>query len=237
MPSPVVLKMRPRCWAISGSISSRRSLLRAARVPSSSAPISREYPATSAQRIAASRRSTRSSASAPFPARRRKDSNSARSGRSSVCPNSPQASVRYGIGYKGGKDARAAAWSNLYRRRPHGGPRVPSWEAFGRRPSERAGIATMGRHPKPFTNRAGSPSRRQGRLRGIEDAFRRTRPSARCRISQRTFARTRGNGRDARIPDLRALTPQRRDSTPIVLLAMAPAARSGSRAHGTQQGG
>jgi hypothetical protein len=35
--------------------------------------------------------------------------------------------------------------------RQPGGPRVPSWEAFGRRPSERARIATTGRHPKPFT--------------------------------------------------------------------------------------
>ena len=35
--------------------------------------------------------------------------------------------------------------------RPPGGPRVPSWEAFGRRPSERTRIVTTGRHPKPFT--------------------------------------------------------------------------------------
>ena len=35
--------------------------------------------------------------------------------------------------------------------RPPGNPRVPSWEAFGRRPSERARIVTTGRHPKPFT--------------------------------------------------------------------------------------
>jgi putative ABC transport system substrate-binding protein len=34
---------------------------------------------------------------------------------------------------------------------PHGGPRVPSWGAFGRRPSERARIAVTGRHPKPYT--------------------------------------------------------------------------------------
>src|SRR6516165_1546034 len=70
MPSPVVLKMRPPCWAISGSISSRRSLFRTARVPSSSALISREYSTTSAQRIAASRRSTRSSTNVllPYPA-------------------------------------------------------------------------------------------------------------------------------------------------------------------------
>jgi hypothetical protein len=41
-PSPVVLQMRPRCWSMSGSINSRRWALRAARVFSSSAPISRE---------------------------------------------------------------------------------------------------------------------------------------------------------------------------------------------------
>src|SRR6516165_4042063 len=56
MPSPVVLTMRPLCSAIFGSRSSRRSALRRSSVPSSSAPISREYPATSAARIAARRR-------------------------------------------------------------------------------------------------------------------------------------------------------------------------------------
>src|SRR5207237_5053241 len=55
-PSPVVLTMRPRCSAIFGSRSSRHSALRRSSVPSSSAPISREYPATSAARIAARRR-------------------------------------------------------------------------------------------------------------------------------------------------------------------------------------
>ena len=55
-PSPVVLTMRPLCSAIFGSRSSRRSALRRSSVPSSSAPISREYPATSAARIAARRR-------------------------------------------------------------------------------------------------------------------------------------------------------------------------------------
>ena len=60
MPSPVVLTMRPRCSLILGSTTSRRSAFNAASVPSSSAPISREYEATSAARIAASRRSTRS---------------------------------------------------------------------------------------------------------------------------------------------------------------------------------
>src|SRR6516165_8278680 len=70
MPSPVVLKMRPRCWSISGSINSRRWLFRATSVFSSSTPISREYSTTSAQRIAASRRSTRSSTNRllPYPA-------------------------------------------------------------------------------------------------------------------------------------------------------------------------
>src|SRR5258708_29443179 len=55
-PSPVVLTMRPRCSAILGSISSARIDLSRSRVPSSSAPINREYPATSAARIAARRR-------------------------------------------------------------------------------------------------------------------------------------------------------------------------------------
>ena len=41
---------------LSGSTSPRRSALRRASVPSSSAPISREYPATSAAKIAARRR-------------------------------------------------------------------------------------------------------------------------------------------------------------------------------------
>src|SRR5206468_8880277 len=55
-PSPVILTMRPLCSAIFGSRSSWRNALRRSSVPSSSAPISREYPATSAARIAASRR-------------------------------------------------------------------------------------------------------------------------------------------------------------------------------------
>ena len=55
-PSPVVLTMRPRCSLTLGSPSSRRIAFSAASVPSSSAPISREYPATSAARMAARRR-------------------------------------------------------------------------------------------------------------------------------------------------------------------------------------
>src|ERR1700757_4070417 len=55
-PSPVVLTMRPCCSVIFGSTSSRRSALRRSCVPSSSAPIKREYPTTSAARIAARRR-------------------------------------------------------------------------------------------------------------------------------------------------------------------------------------
>ena len=47
--------------------------------------------------------------------------------------------------------------------RPPAAPRVPSWEAFGRRPSERAPIATTGRHPKPFTNSVVSDPRRVSR--------------------------------------------------------------------------
>ncbi len=35
--------------------------------------------------------------------------------------------------------------------RPPGSPRVPSWRACGRRPSERSQMATTGRYPKPFT--------------------------------------------------------------------------------------
>jgi hypothetical protein len=56
MPSPVVLTMRPRCSLIFGSTSSRRCALRRSSVPSSSAPIRREYPTTSAARIAVRRR-------------------------------------------------------------------------------------------------------------------------------------------------------------------------------------
>jgi hypothetical protein len=41
-PSPVVLTMRPRCSAIFASTNSRRIARNAARVPSSSASISRE---------------------------------------------------------------------------------------------------------------------------------------------------------------------------------------------------
>ena len=41
-PSPVVLKTRPPCSAISGSTTSRRSARSRASVPASSAPISRE---------------------------------------------------------------------------------------------------------------------------------------------------------------------------------------------------
>jgi hypothetical protein len=48
---------------------------------------------------------------------------------------------------------------------------------------------------------------------GHQDAFLRPRLSGRCRFSQGTFARTRGNGRDAPIPDLRTLTPERGGST------------------------
>ena len=58
--SPVVFTMRPRCSLILGSIKSRRCVLSRASVPSSSVPIRRLYPATSAARMAESRRSTRS---------------------------------------------------------------------------------------------------------------------------------------------------------------------------------
>src|SRR5262249_2930619 len=59
-PSPVVLTIRPRCSTILGSTSCRRSASRSARVPSSSVPMRRLYPATSAARMAARRRSARS---------------------------------------------------------------------------------------------------------------------------------------------------------------------------------
>src|SRR6266849_1930598 len=55
-PSPIVLTMPPPCSSILGSISLRRRALRRTSVPSSSAPIIREYPTTSAARIAARRR-------------------------------------------------------------------------------------------------------------------------------------------------------------------------------------
>src|SRR5215470_10836970 len=55
-PSPVVFTARPRCSLILGSASSPRSAFRRSSVPSSSVPISRESPATSAARIAARRR-------------------------------------------------------------------------------------------------------------------------------------------------------------------------------------
>src|SRR5215469_13490126 len=59
IPSPVFFTMRPRCSLILGSTSSRKCALRRACVPSSSIPIKREYPATSAARTAASLRSAR----------------------------------------------------------------------------------------------------------------------------------------------------------------------------------
>src|SRR5215472_3574707 len=59
IPSPVFFTMRPRCSLILGSTSSRKCALRRACVPSSSIPIKREYPATSAARTAVSLRSAR----------------------------------------------------------------------------------------------------------------------------------------------------------------------------------
>jgi len=55
-PSPVFFTVRPRCSVIFGSTSCPKCALRRACVPSSSSPMRREYPATSAARIAASRR-------------------------------------------------------------------------------------------------------------------------------------------------------------------------------------
>ena len=49
--------------------------------------------------------------------------------------------------------ANTASPSNLHRRQPStgGGPRVPSWGAFGRRPLGARSNSHEGRHPKPFT--------------------------------------------------------------------------------------
>ena len=55
-PSPVFFTIRPLCCLIFGSTSSPRWALSRSCVPSSSAPIKREYPATSAARIAVRRR-------------------------------------------------------------------------------------------------------------------------------------------------------------------------------------
>ena len=57
-PSPVVLTTRPWWLAIAGSTNSRRIAFRAARVPTSSAPIRRLKPTMSAATIAANLRST-----------------------------------------------------------------------------------------------------------------------------------------------------------------------------------
>ena len=56
IPSPVFLTVRPWCSLTFGSTSSRRWAWSRSCVPSSSAPINRLYPATSAARIAARRR-------------------------------------------------------------------------------------------------------------------------------------------------------------------------------------
>jgi hypothetical protein len=57
IPSPVFLTTRPRCWAILGSTRERRWSWSWVCVPSSSRPVNRLYPATSAARMAVSRRS------------------------------------------------------------------------------------------------------------------------------------------------------------------------------------
>ena len=61
-PSPMSLTIRPEWAAISGSMRSRLMAFKRARVPASSIPMRREYPTTSADRIAASLLWTRSSA-------------------------------------------------------------------------------------------------------------------------------------------------------------------------------
>jgi hypothetical protein len=50
--------------------------------------------------------------------------------------------------------------------RQPGGPRVPSWEAFGRRPSEPARISATGLHPKPYTKPRHSPQDNSAPWRG-----------------------------------------------------------------------
>jgi hypothetical protein len=60
MLSPAVRKTRPRLAEIAGLIRSARNARIRATVPFSSAPVSPEYPATSAANIAASRRPIRS---------------------------------------------------------------------------------------------------------------------------------------------------------------------------------
>ena len=66
-------------------------------------------------------------------------------------------------------------------------------------------IGKIGIHPTPPVL-----GRRWTSAMGHEDAFPRPRLSARSRFSQGTFARTRGNGRDAKIPDLPALAREQR---------------------------
>src|SRR5580693_1277618 len=70
---------------------------------------------------------------------------------------------------------------------------------FRARPGDRPLSTQLSRSPSP-------PERS---LKGHEDAFPRPRLSARCWFSQGTFAGTWGNGRDAPIPDLPTLTPER----------------------------
>jgi len=63
---------------------------------------------------------------------------------------------------------------------------------------------------------------------GHEDAFPRSRLSARCRFSQGTFARTQGNGRDAPVADLGRLSEKLK--TRAKKLCLAPRRRSSMRA-------
>jgi hypothetical protein len=65
-PSPVVLTILPPYSAIFGSMSSRRCAFNPARVALSSRPMSSEYPTTSADTIAASRRWSRVKRPSPY---------------------------------------------------------------------------------------------------------------------------------------------------------------------------
>ena len=61
----------------------------------------------------------------------------------------------------------------------------------------------LGRLAVGIRPQRGSPSPLRMAVEGHQDAFLRPKLSARCRFSQRTFARTRDNGRDAPIPVIR----------------------------------
>jgi len=81
--------------------------------------------------------------------------------------------------------------------RPPGGSRVPPWEAFGRRPSERTRIVTTDRHPKPFTDAVACLRCLEGRLWGMKSGSPPPRLSGRYWIGSGTFAGPSGDAPDA----------------------------------------